>query len=227
MLGFAGIIPSDSRAITVPISNITAVAGFLNPGDYVDVMLVETNGEGLSKGEILFQNVLLLAINRNGTKPDPNAPPPPPKEGQDGEKKEGEEQQTQGDGVNASPDDMNMATLALTPPEALELAAKSQHGTIYLAMRPFKPADTFVTDTEYKETKEVPAAAPQPDNSREEALMSEYVAALQQIAVAEEPPFEKSKFIRDSVEALGFKSVHNTPTKELLKIWKKSRRCKK
>lgn len=47
------------------------------------------------------------------------------------------------------------------------------------------------------------------------------VAALQQIAVAEEPPFEKSKFIRDSVDALGFKSVHNTPTKELLKILEK------
>lgn len=47
------------------------------------------------------------------------------------------------------------------------------------------------------------------------------IAALQQIAVAEEPPFEKSKFIRDSVEALGFKSVHNAPTKELLKILEK------
>ena len=47
------------------------------------------------------------------------------------------------------------------------------------------------------------------------------IAVLQQIAVAEEPPFEKSKFIRDSVEALGFKSVHNAPTKELLKILEK------
>ena len=181
-LGFAGIIPSDCRAMTVPISNVTAVAGFLNPGDYVDVMLVETNGEGLSKGELLLQNVLLLAINRNGTKPDPNAPPPQPQDNQnDKDKKEGE-QQPQGDGINASLDDMNMATLALTPPEALELAAKSQHGTIYLAMRPIRPSDTFVTDTEFREAKEIPAAAPQADNSREEAMMNEYIAALNRIA---------------------------------------------
>ena len=46
------------------------------------------------------------------------------------------------------------------------------------------------------------------------------IAALEQIALADKLPFEKSKFIRDSVEALGFKSVHNTPTKELLRIFK-------
>lgn len=47
------------------------------------------------------------------------------------------------------------------------------------------------------------------------------IAALKQIALADAPPFDKSKFIRDSVEALGFESVHNTPTKELLKIFEK------
>ena len=45
------------------------------------------------------------------------------------------------------------------------------------------------------------------------------IAALKQIALSDKEPFEKSKYIRDSVEALGFESVHNTPTKELLKIF--------
>ena len=162
MLGFAGLIPDDCRAMTVPISDITAVAGFLSPGDYVDVMLVESADVGKAQGELILQNVLLLAINRNGTKPDPNKPRQQPQKSDKKDKKEGDKQQQQGEQqpdntVNASPDAMSMATLALTPTEALELAAKSQHGTIYLSMRPFKPTDTFVTETEYKEAGAVEA----------------------------------------------------------------------
>ena len=159
MLGFSGLIPADCRAMTVPISDITAVAGFLNPGDYVDVMLVNSGDQGAAEGKILLQNVLLLAINRNGNKPDPNAPKPQPqqKDGQD--QKDGEQKpQPQQSSVTASPDPMAMATLALTPQEALELAAEAQKGTIYLAMRPFQPSDMFITDTEYKEPGAIAAA---------------------------------------------------------------------
>ena len=91
MLGFSGLIPADCRAMTVPISDVTAVAGFLNPGDYVDVMLVNTGDSNSPQGKILLQNVLLLAINRNGNKPDPNAPQPQPQN--DKEKKDGDKQQ--------------------------------------------------------------------------------------------------------------------------------------
>ena len=54
----------------------------------------------------------------------------------------------------------------------------------------------------------------QPENMSRKAI----VAALQQISIADNLPFEKSKFIRDAVEALGCKSVHNVPTKELHRI---------
>lgn len=53
-----------------------------------------------------------------------------------------------------------------------------------------------------------------PENMSRKAIIS----VLQQIALADNPPFKKSKFIRDSVEALGCKSVHNVPTKELNRI---------
>ncbi len=160
MLGFSGVIPADCRAITVPISDITAVAGFLKPGDYVDVMLVNV-GEGGASGEILLQNVLLLAINKNGNKPDPNAPQEQQQQQNDQNKdgKDKEKQQQPQGGLNASTEEMSMATLALTPPEALQLAAKSRQGLVYLSLRPFKPSDVFVTDTEYKDAAALAAEA--------------------------------------------------------------------
>ena len=47
-----------------------------------------------------------------------------------------------------------------------------------------------------------------------QAVLSE----LKQIGLNDKEPFKKSKYIRDSVAALGFESVHKVPTKELLKI---------
>lgn len=44
------------------------------------------------------------------------------------------------------------------------------------------------------------------------------IKELKQIALKDKEPFKKSKYIRDSVSALGFESVHKVPTKELLRI---------
>lgn len=44
------------------------------------------------------------------------------------------------------------------------------------------------------------------------------LSTLKQIALADKPPFKKSKYVRDSVNALGFESVHKVPTKELQRI---------
>lgn len=44
------------------------------------------------------------------------------------------------------------------------------------------------------------------------------IKELKQIALNDKEPFKKSKYIRDSVSALGFESVHKVPTKELLRI---------
>ena len=55
----------------------------------------------------------------------------------------------------------------------------------------------------------------QPENMSRKAI----VATLQQISLADNPPFKKSKFIRDAVEALGCKSMHSVSTAELLRIF--------
>ena len=64
-MGLSGRIPPECRAITVGISDVTGVAGFAQPGDYVDVMLVSSQVENNKVvSEMILQNVLLLAINK-------------------------------------------------------------------------------------------------------------------------------------------------------------------
>ena len=54
----------------------------------------------------------------------------------------------------------------------------------------------------------------QVDGMERQAILSE----LKQIALNDKNSFKKSKYIRDSVMALGFESVHKVPTKELQRI---------
>ena len=65
MAGFTGMIPENCRAMSIGISDVTGVAGFAKPGDYVDVMIISKGKEKVS-GEILLQNVMLLGINKTG-----------------------------------------------------------------------------------------------------------------------------------------------------------------
>ena len=157
MAGFVGLIPEDCRAISVPISDTSGVGGFAKPGDRVDVMIIDGKGDSNITGEILFQDVLLLAVNKNGTQVNEAANAAnegqegDKKEGQDGEKKEGDEKNKPKNqsGANAPKESMTIATLALTPEEALKLAVQSTSGKVYLSLRPVRPVETFTLETEY------------------------------------------------------------------------------
>ena len=151
-MGLSGRIPPECRAITVGINDITGVAGFAQPGDYVDVMLVSGQVENNKVvSEMILQNVLLLAINKqvenNGAQTQPSN-----KDNKD--KKDNKEGQNQNAGnqgkVTGSP---AMATMALVPEDALKLAAKAQLGQIYLVLRPYRPANGISDDTYYSVTK--------------------------------------------------------------------------
>ena len=146
--GLSGRIPADCRAVTVSISEVTGVAGFAKPGDYVDVMLVSGNVEPHKVvSEMILQNVLLLAINKTVE----TAPAP--------QKKEGAGNAKQGNQAAGGTNDVKAvgapatATLALTPEDTLKLAAKAQLGQIYLALRPFRPAVPSSDETYYSVTK--------------------------------------------------------------------------
>jgi len=175
MAGFVGMIPNDCRAVSVPITDITGVGGFAKPGDHVDVMVINGKGDNNITGELLFQDVLLLAMNKNGTQINNNpAPAEEKKEGDkggEGEKKDDKDKkkegnQQSGSGGNAPKEAMSIATLALSPEEALELAVQSREGTVYLSLRPIRPVETFALDTKYfkagSKAQPAPAAAPAP-----------------------------------------------------------------
>lgn len=142
-MGLSGRIPPECRAITVGISDVTGVAGFAQPGDYVDVMLVSSQVENNKVvSEMILQNVLLLAINKQ-VENQSNAPAQSNAKGQS---------QSAGNQpkVTGSP---AMATMALVPEDALKLAAKAQLGQIYLVLRPYRPSNGISDDTYYSVTK--------------------------------------------------------------------------
>ena len=147
--GLSGRIPPDCRAVTVGINDVTAVAGFAQPGDYVDVMLVSSNVEPHKVvSEMILQNVLLLAINKSVD--NPSAAPPQQKDagkGKQGDQAVGGANNVRAVGAPAT------ATLALTPEDTLKLSAKAQLGQIYLALRPFRPAVPNSEETYYSVTK--------------------------------------------------------------------------
>ena len=148
--GFIGSIPPDCRAISINVNNVTGVAGFAKPGDYVDLLLVEGN-DGSATTSIILQNVLLLSINKTMNRNDIET--------------EGDEEK-----ARAAIDNPSIATLALRPQEALRLVSSAKLGDIYLMLRPSKPIENYVDASDFtlnsskkpKEEKPAPAPAPTP-----------------------------------------------------------------
>ena len=170
MAGFTGMIPPNCRAVSVAITDITGVSGFAKPGDYVDVMVVSGTKETGLKGEVLLQNVQLLAINKTGGAADETA------------KKSADSKESDDEGaIKGNADAMATATLALPLDEALKVATASQKGTIYLVLRPVAPTDIFTVNTDYmipaerntdaapKVSTPPPAATPAPAPVRAQA----------------------------------------------------------
>ena len=152
MAGFTGDIPPECRAISIAITDVTGVAGFAKPGDYVDVMLIAKGDEKMT-GRIVLQDVLLLAINKNTEQKQKASG-----DGSSGDtKKTGDSADSKNQSDKKSADaakdeaisDLATATLALLPDDALKLITEAQEGTLYLALRPYKPRDKFTTDTRY------------------------------------------------------------------------------
>ena len=144
-MGLSGRIPPECRAITVGISDVTGVAGFAQPGDYVDVMLVSGQVENNKVvSEMILQNVLLLAINKQVENAN-NAPAQTNDKDKNKNQNAGNQPKVTGNPV--------LATMALVPEDALKLAAKAQLGQIYLVLRPYRPANGISDDTYYSVTK--------------------------------------------------------------------------
>ena len=107
--GLAAIIPEGMRAVSVPVNDVVAVAGFVGPGTMVDVLVtgsVEGRGSSGSITRTILENVRVLAAGQ--------------KIEQD---KEGK------------PQTVPVITLLVTPEEANKLTMGSTQGKIQLALR--------------------------------------------------------------------------------------------
>ena len=58
------------KGVAIRVSQSTAVSGFIQPGDRVDVMVVERQQNGKTTSTLLLQNVLVVAINEINVKPE-------------------------------------------------------------------------------------------------------------------------------------------------------------
>lgn len=173
MAGFAGTIPPNCRAITIAISDITGISGFAKPGDRVDVMLVTTDKQdGTVRSEVLLQNVLLLAVNKNAEGNSASADTSNSADsstdagdstGNDSAKQaiQAQKQAVQTVATATGPVNMASVTLALPMDEALRIAASAQAGTLYLVLRPLDPTQPVVGDWEY----EIEGTAPAPQQN--------------------------------------------------------------
>lgn len=113
--GLAALLADGMRAMAVEVDAVVGVAGFVQPGDYVDVITTmqpddETQrarqDEAAKISKIILQNVRVLAV--------------------------GEHLSTTSGG---KPVNVKVVTLGVTPPESEKLALASQYGRIQLSLR--------------------------------------------------------------------------------------------
>jgi pilus assembly protein CpaB len=137
------LIPFGMRAVSVPVDEVSDVAGFVLPHTRVDV-LVATTGEGQGDkafSKVILQNVEVLAV------------------AQEVEQKKDE------------PEIVKVVTLLVTPQESERLALASHSGTLRLAMRNYNDNKIVLTSGSdvaqmlraYSLAPDVPVMAVQPE----------------------------------------------------------------
>ena len=122
--GFVGTIPDGCRAISINVNEVTGVAGFAKPGDFVDLLLVEKS-EYSATTSVLLQNVPLLSVNQDM----------------------GDSMVDTNSGSAIS--NPTIATLALLPEDAMKLISASKLGEIYMSLRPANSQGSYSGAVEY------------------------------------------------------------------------------
>lgn len=114
--GLPSLIPPGMRAVSVRVNEVVSVAGFVQPGTRVDVLLTgNPGGANEQQTTTVLENVLVIA---NGSRLERNA---------------------SGDTTPAA-----VITLLVSPEDAQRLTLASKQGQIQLALR--NPLDTQQTD---------------------------------------------------------------------------------
>lgn len=101
----SAIITSGMRAMTIRVNDVLGVAGFVLPGDRVDIMLTREMVKDHPITDVLLQNVKVLGIDQRS------------------------------DEQNNKPDVVKAVTLEVTSEQAQKLTLAAQVGTLSLALR--------------------------------------------------------------------------------------------
>jgi pilus assembly protein CpaB len=109
--GLAAVLTPGTLAVAVRVNDVVGVAGFVHPGDSVDVIVTmrpKENSDAPHMSKIILQNIKVLAVGKQLDRNDKTARTPLP---------------------------ATVATLMVTPEEAERLALASSRGEILLALR--------------------------------------------------------------------------------------------
>ncbi len=133
----SAIIGDDMRAVTLRVNDVLGVAGFVLPGDKVDILLTRDERKDQPITDILLQNVRVLGIDQEAS-----------------EKKD-------------APQVARAVTLEVTPRQAQKLTLAAQVGTLSLALRNYVNSEetsahtVTISDLKFGETVQPAKARPQ------------------------------------------------------------------
>jgi pilus assembly protein CpaB len=164
--GMAALVPDGMRAYTIQTPNVAqGVAGFILPGNKVDVLL--SVSEGLSFGgnqnlggttTMLLQNVEILAVDQKTDAPAEN---------------------------KVSDKDLRSVTLLVTPQQANLLTLAQSKGQLYLALRNLK--DNAAANTHPATLAELRFHEERPWDERAKGVLESLGKALSQIKIEPKP----------------------------------------
>lgn len=111
----SGKLADDMRAFSIRINDVSGVAGFLLPGDRVDIMLTRKEKDAGLVSDLILQNVVILGIDQLA------------------------------DEERNKPVVARTATVEVTPQQAQKLAVAQQAGTLSLTLRNVNAASNVRT----------------------------------------------------------------------------------
>ena len=125
--GVAAVTHPEKRAVGIKVDDVTAVSGFIKPGDRVDVLATMRRAGETDNPvtKVVLENIRVLAIGQETERAAPN-------------------DQTAKD-QTAKPSIPSVITLEVTPNEAEKLALASTEGKVQLALR--NPQNTTTVNT--------------------------------------------------------------------------------
>jgi pilus assembly protein CpaB len=147
----AAALGPGMRAVTIPVSGLTGVAGFVFPGDRIDLMLTQTvkgDGPEMQVSETVIRNVRVLATDNRVT-------------------------QTVDEAGQAVAKTAKLVTLEATPKIAEKIAVAQTLGTLSLSLRSL--ADSSAELEEAIASGEI--KLPKTDDPAEEAALIRSLAA--------------------------------------------------